>query len=50
MPRDAEGHDPHKWLKEAKAVSVDQTAFPTFFKCRDFRRQADVEQEVQRRN
>ena len=39
---------PKKWLKEAKAVSVDQTAFPTFFKCRDFRRQADVEQEVQR--
>ena len=23
---------PKKWLKEAKAVSVDQTAFPTFFK------------------
>ena len=39
---------PTKWLKEGKAVSVDQTAFPTFFKCRDFRKQADVEKEVER--
>ena len=37
---------PDKWLKEAKAVSVDQTAFPTFFRCRDFRTQKEIDRAV----
>ena len=37
---------PKKWLKEAKAVSVDQTAFETFYRCYDYREQAEVDQAV----
>ena len=38
---------PKKWLKAAKAISVDQTAFPTFFRSRDFRTQKEVDRAVQ---
>ena len=37
---------PKKWLKDAKAISVDQTAFPTFYRCYDFRTQAEVDRAV----
>ena len=37
---------PKKWLKDAKAASVDQTAFPTFYRCYDFRTQAEVDRAV----
>ena len=37
---------PKKWLKHAKAASVDQTAFPTFYRCYDFRTQAEVDRAV----
>ena len=37
---------PKKWLKDAEAISVDQTAFPTFYRCYDFRTQAEVDRAV----
>ena len=37
---------PNKRLKEAKAASVDQTAFQTFFRSRDFRTQHQVDKAV----
>lgn len=39
---------PDTWLRKAKAVSVDQTAFPSFFRSHDFRKQADIDKEVKR--
>lgn len=39
---------PTKWLKEAKALSVDQTAFETFYRCYDFRTQGEVDQAAAR--
>ena len=37
---------PAKRLKDAKAVSVDQTAFPTFFRSCDFRTQKTIDKAV----
>lgn len=39
---------PKKWLTAAEAISVDQTAFPTFYRCYDFRNQAEIDQAVSR--
>ena len=37
---------PKKWLKNTLAISVDQTAFPTFFRSYDYRTQAEVDRAV----
>ena len=37
---------PKKRLRRARAASVDQTAFPTFFRCHDFRTQAEVDRAI----
>ena len=37
---------PEKRLKEATAIAIDQTAFPSFFRTRDFRKQKDIDRAV----
>lgn len=37
---------PEKRLRQATAIAIDQTAFPTFFRTRDFRKQKDVDEAV----
>ena len=37
---------PEKRLKEATAIAIDQTAFPSFLSLRDFRKQKDIDRAV----
>ena len=39
---------PAKRLEQATAIAIDQTAFPTFSRTRDFRKQKDIDKEVAR--